>query len=187
MGPARRLSAPCQVVRVPNSNIPPQQQPSLTAGASLAATSTSQAAAASYQLGTAERFIVPSTSLQTTPQIVKAVTGHISPSSRRLAVVKTKRNCSSVIQTTQQPSEKQPTSICTSSTTKSVSPCPQMPLSSSIASLTPVPKDSPRTFGVKSVVDFERIYHYLSVTHKPNKDCHLTPMGMLEIHGLVPS
>uniref|UniRef100_A0A7N6A8F9 Uncharacterized protein n=1 Tax=Anabas testudineus TaxID=64144 RepID=A0A7N6A8F9_ANATE len=36
--------------------------------------------------------------------------------------------------------------------------------------------DSPRTFGVKCVVDFERIYHYLSVIHKPEKDCHLTPM-----------
>ncbi|XP_039997164.1 snRNA-activating protein complex subunit 2 isoform X2 [Xiphias gladius] len=37
-------------------------------------------------------------------------------------------------------------------------------------------KDSPRTFGVKCVVDFERIYRYLSVIHKPNEECHLTPM-----------
>lgn len=37
-------------------------------------------------------------------------------------------------------------------------------------------EDSPRIFGVKSVVDFERIYRYLSAIHKPNEDCHLTPM-----------
>ncbi|KAM4536716.1 snRNA-activating protein complex subunit 2 isoform 2-T2 [Odontesthes bonariensis] len=37
-------------------------------------------------------------------------------------------------------------------------------------------KDSPRTFGVKSVVDFERIYSFLSVIQKPNEDCCLTPM-----------
>ncbi|XP_063322124.1 snRNA-activating protein complex subunit 2 isoform X2 [Pelmatolapia mariae] len=37
-------------------------------------------------------------------------------------------------------------------------------------------KDSPRTFGVKCVVDFERIYGFLSTVHKPNQDCQLTPM-----------
>ncbi|GAA6231002.1 snRNA-activating protein complex subunit 2 isoform X1 [Lates japonicus] len=37
-------------------------------------------------------------------------------------------------------------------------------------------EDSPRTFGVKSVVDFERIYRYLSVIHKPSEECCLTPM-----------
>ncbi len=40
-------------------------------------------------------------------------------------------------------------------------------------------KDSPRMFGVKCVVDFERIYRYLSVIHKQNEECHLTPMGKL--------
>lgn len=187
MGPARRHPAPSQVVRVLNRNITPQQQPLPTAGASLAAIFTTQAAATSYRLGTTEKCTVPSASLRSTPQIVKPVTGHISPSSRHAAVVNTKKNCSSVIQTTQQPSEQQPTSICTSSTTKSVSSCPQMHISSSNATLTPVPKDTPTAFGVKSVVDFERIYHYLSVIHKPNKGCPLTPMGTLEIHGLVPS
>uniref|UniRef100_A0A3Q0SSF8 Uncharacterized protein n=1 Tax=Amphilophus citrinellus TaxID=61819 RepID=A0A3Q0SSF8_AMPCI len=37
-------------------------------------------------------------------------------------------------------------------------------------------KDSPRTFGVKCVVDFEKIYCFLSVIQKPSQDCHLTPM-----------
>uniref|UniRef100_A0A4W6E7A3 snRNA-activating protein complex subunit 2 n=1 Tax=Lates calcarifer TaxID=8187 RepID=A0A4W6E7A3_LATCA len=37
-------------------------------------------------------------------------------------------------------------------------------------------EDSPRTLGVKSVVDFERIYRYLSVIHKPSEECCLTPM-----------
>lgn len=43
-------------------------------------------------------------------------------------------------------------------------------------------KDSPRVFGVKCVVDFERIYRCLSVIHEPNYDCHLTPMGESYIH-----
>ncbi|XP_030579168.1 snRNA-activating protein complex subunit 2 [Archocentrus centrarchus] len=37
-------------------------------------------------------------------------------------------------------------------------------------------KDSPRTFGVKCVVDFEKIYCFLSVIQKPSQDCHLTAM-----------
>uniref|UniRef100_A0A8C9YMZ3 Uncharacterized protein n=1 Tax=Sander lucioperca TaxID=283035 RepID=A0A8C9YMZ3_SANLU len=36
--------------------------------------------------------------------------------------------------------------------------------------------DTPRVLGVKSVVDFERIYCYLSQIHQPNDECHLTPM-----------
>ncbi|XP_028996306.1 snRNA-activating protein complex subunit 2 [Betta splendens] len=37
-------------------------------------------------------------------------------------------------------------------------------------------EDIPRTFGVKFIVDFEKIYHFLSVISKPNMDCQLTPM-----------
>lgn len=224
MGPARRLPAPSQVVTVPNSKVPLQQQPSTSAGTLPVATCTSQSAATSYQLGIAEKLIVPSTSPQSTTQIVKPVTGHVTPSCRCAAVDETQRNGGSVIQTTQQPSEQQATSICTSCTFKSTSSSPPKPLCSSITTLTPVSstapssvassssathpvaplstpatafharfgrtskyatKDSPRTFGVKCVVDFERIYHYLSVIHKPNMDCHLTPMGMLKIHCLV--
>lgn len=38
-------------------------------------------------------------------------------------------------------------------------------------------KDSPRTLGVKCVVDFEKIYCYLGTVHKPDKEYNLTPMG----------
>lgn len=38
-------------------------------------------------------------------------------------------------------------------------------------------KNSPRRLGVKCVVDFEKIYRYLSEIHKPNTECNLTPMG----------
>ncbi|XP_071373352.1 snRNA-activating protein complex subunit 2 [Centroberyx affinis] len=37
-------------------------------------------------------------------------------------------------------------------------------------------KDNPRKFGVKAIVDFEKIYRYLSVVHKENEECVLTPM-----------
>ncbi|KAL6118852.1 snapc2 [Pungitius sinensis] len=37
-------------------------------------------------------------------------------------------------------------------------------------------KDNPRVSGVMGVVDFEKIYGYLSCIHQPNNDCNLTPM-----------
>ncbi|AWO95826.1 putative snRNA-activating protein complex subunit 2 [Scophthalmus maximus] len=83
--------------------------------------------------------------------------------------------------------------------TVSLRPMPRLPVkaSSSCSSSRPMPplsthaaefhtsfgctskvtsKDSPITFGVKCIVDFERIYRYLSVIHKPDEECHLTPM-----------
>lgn len=42
--------------------------------------------------------------------------------------------------------------------------------------------DSPRMLGVKCVVDFEKIYRYLSMIHKPDWDCHLTAMGKTVPH-----
>ncbi|XP_026208835.1 uncharacterized protein snapc2 isoform X2 [Anabas testudineus] len=221
MGPAGGLPAPSQVVKMLIGKIPSQHQPSSTAGVSFAETSTSQSAATSYHLGTAEKLIVSSTSRQSTSHIVNQVRGHISASSMRTVVVKSQRNGSPVILTTQQRSEPQTTSICTSSVIKSISSSPHTPVCSSTTSLISVASsvpasvassssatsgcisahtvpplstpatvfhamfgrtskyattDSPRTFGVKCVVDFERIYHYLSVIHKPEKDCHLTPM-----------
>ncbi|KAM9837023.1 uncharacterized protein snapc2 [Aulostomus maculatus] len=64
------------------------------------------------------------------------------------------------------------------------SPCSTPPLSTAAAAAQAkfgrtskyATEDSPRTLGVKCVVDFERIYCYLSRIHKPNNDCHLTPM-----------
>ncbi|XP_054457616.1 snRNA-activating protein complex subunit 2 [Anoplopoma fimbria] len=204
LGPARRLPAPSQVVRVLNSKIPPpQQQLSTTAGTSPASTPTSQPAATSCPLDAAAKILaVPATSPQPTSQTATPVTGQDTPGSGSAAVVKT------LIQTTQQPSEQSPTTISTSSTSKSTSSGPPPSLSSSASGQTPVPsttpssvppkpllstpaaafhakfgrtskyatKDSPRMFGVKSVVDFERIYRYLSSIHQPNDECHLTPM-----------
>ncbi|XP_044039444.1 snRNA-activating protein complex subunit 2 isoform X2 [Siniperca chuatsi] len=209
IGPAKRLPAPSQVVRVPNGKIPPpQQQPSTTAGTSPAATSCKSDAAKT----------APSTSPQPASQTVTPVTGQVTPSSSSAAVVKTQSVGSTVIQTTQQPSEQHPT---TTSTSKSTSSSSHTPLSTFATSLSQVPstapssvassssassscsstcsmpplstpaaafharfgrtskyatKESPRMFGVKCIVNFERIYSYLSVIPKPNEECHLTPM-----------
>uniref|UniRef100_A0A3Q3IRF5 snRNA-activating protein complex subunit 2 n=1 Tax=Monopterus albus TaxID=43700 RepID=A0A3Q3IRF5_MONAL len=48
-------------------------------------------------------------------------------------------------------------------------------------------KDSPRTFGVSSVVDFEKIYRYLSVINKPNERCPLSPMESAVVLDLLMS
>ncbi|KAF3697434.1 snRNA-activating protein complex subunit 2 [Channa argus] len=221
MDRGKNLLAPSQVVLVPNSIIQYQQQPSTTAGVTLAATSTSRFAASSCQLGKAKKHILPSTCLQFGSQSGKPVTGQVNNSSRCAAMVKTQRDDSSVIQTTQQSSEQHITSISPSSTSTSLSlrtpicssvttlshfpntkvsvassaitSCPPPPLTLLPTSATPlhatfghitkhrrqpqdITEDSPRTLGVKCVVDFERIYHYLSVIQKPNEDCHLTHM-----------
>nr|XP_043878214.1 snRNA-activating protein complex subunit 2 [Solea senegalensis] len=39
----------------------------------------------------------------------------------------------------------------------------------------------------KSLVDFEKIYHYLSVINKPDKECHMTPMESAIILNLMMS
>lgn len=214
MGPARRLAAPSQVDRVLNGIVPPpQQQLPTTAGTSPASTPTSQSAATSCQPGAAAKILAaPASSPQPASQTATPVTGQVSPGCGSVAVVKTQSVGSSLLQTTQQPSEQSPTTMSTSSTSKSTSSGPHAPLSSSATGQTPVPstapssdtssappkpplstsavafhtmfgrtnkhatKDSPRIFGVKSVVDFERIYRYLSSVHQPNDDCHLTPM-----------
>ncbi|XP_029311131.1 snRNA-activating protein complex subunit 2 [Cottoperca gobio] len=213
MSPSERLPASPHVVSVPNSpNSPPQQQLSTTAGTSPATAPTSQSTATCCQPDAAEILVVPSTSPQPASQTVTPLTGQVPPASGSAAAVKTPSVGSPLIRNTQQsntllPSEQHPTTISTTSTSKSTSSGPHTSLSSSAT--TPVPgteassgvppthplstpatachakfgrtnkyatKDSPRTFGVKSVVDFERIYRYLSVIHQPDKKCHLTEM-----------
>lgn len=215
MDPARILPSSFQVVRVPNSKIPPPQQ-------QLSATPGTPPAATSCKPGRAKILVAPSPSSQT----VTPVAGQVTPGSRPAAVIKSQSVGSSVIQTTQQLSEQHSTTSSTTCTSKSTSSNPHTPLSSSATDLTPVPitapssvasscsstrstpslsapaaefharfgrtskyatKDSPRMFGVKCVVDFERIYRYLSVIHKQNEECHLTPMGESQIHSLVSS
>ncbi|XP_035850078.1 snRNA-activating protein complex subunit 2 isoform X2 [Sander lucioperca] len=206
MGPAKRLPAPSQVVRVPNSNIlPPKQRLPATAGSSPAvATSTSQSAASVCQPGAAATLVMPSTSPQPSSQTVTplTVTGQVPPSSGSAAVVKTPSVGSSLIRTTQQPAEQHPTPISTATTSNSLSssnatsqtPVPSTAASTGASSTPPLSTtaaalyarfgrtskynttDTPRVLGVKSVVDFERIYCYLSQIHQPNDECHLTPM-----------
>uniref|UniRef100_A0A8C3G5F1 snRNA-activating protein complex subunit 2 n=1 Tax=Cyclopterus lumpus TaxID=8103 RepID=A0A8C3G5F1_CYCLU len=127
----------------------------------------------------------PAPSPQPASQTATPVTGHSTPGSGSAAVVKT------LIRTPQQ----SPTTISTGFTSKYNSSGPHASLSFSATGQTPVtsrtdppvppkpPLSSPAAafhatmFGVKSVVDFERIYRYLSGIHQPNDDlCHLTPM-----------
>ncbi|TDG99928.1 hypothetical protein EPR50_G00199590 [Perca flavescens] len=204
MGPAKRLPAPSQVVRVPNSNIPPpKQRLPATAGSSpaAAAPSTSQSAASACPPGAAAALAVPpkSSSQTVTPL---TVTGQVPPSSGSATVVKTQSAGSSLIRTTQQPAERHPTPISTASTSNSLSSTnatshttvPSTAGSSGASSTPPLSAtaaalyarfgrtnkynttDTPRVLGVKSAVDFERIYCYLSQIHQPNDECHLTPM-----------
>ncbi|XP_047452925.1 snRNA-activating protein complex subunit 2 [Mugil cephalus] len=99
--------------------------------------------------------------------------------------------CSPVAQATQESSEVHPVSIPTESTSKSTSSTSRpSSVQPETAHSTPAAtyhtsfgrtskfatKDCPRMFGVKCVVDFERIYCFLSVLQKPNEDTHLTPM-----------
>ncbi|XP_034413055.1 snRNA-activating protein complex subunit 2 [Cyclopterus lumpus] len=196
MGPA-----PFQVVRVMSSKIPPpEKQLSTTAGCSPASTPTSQSAAISCQPGAVAKILAaPAPSPQPASQTATPVTGHSTPGSGSAAVVKT------LIRTPQQSPTTISTGFTskynssgphaslsfsatgqtpvTSRTDPPVPPKP--PLSSPAAAFHATfgrtskyaTKDSPRMFGVKSVVDFERIYRYLSGIHQPNDDlCHLTPM-----------
>lgn len=192
-GPAKRLPAPSQVLRVPNSTTClPRQQPSPLVGTLSAAT-----------------FDHPGSSLLTVSLKSVPETGQNQCSSRSSGTAMTPNLGSSVIQTTQQPSEQHPatTSVTSTSMSSSATSLTSVPssvsstvasTSSAISSPTPhtlpqsisakecharfgrtskyATKDSPRTFGVKCVVDFEKIYCFLSVIQKPSQDCHLTPM-----------
>uniref|UniRef100_UPI0037E76CF3 snRNA-activating protein complex subunit 2 n=1 Tax=Semicossyphus pulcher TaxID=241346 RepID=UPI0037E76CF3 len=150
MGPARRLQAPSQVVRVPNSQVPPPQ-PANKPGAS-AAPSCLTAATAPPQ---------PAPQTPVTP-----VAGAGTPRSDSAAALKN----------TQKPSEQQPSPSAPSLTPLPTRPLPS-PLSSPPAALNArCGRSSPRVSGVKCVVDFERLYRYLSVILKPGEQCHLTPM-----------
>lgn len=198
MGPAKRLPAPSQVLTVSNSKIPPaQKQVSTTAGALPATTTTNTTSQSAVEI-----LNVPTTSPQPASQTGTPVTGQVSPSSGPAAVVNPHSDGSSQIQTTQH-STTTSTSKSTSSgphTSSSSSAAGQTPApgtSSGASSAHPTPplstsaaalhakfgrthkhatKDSPRVFGIKSTVDFERIYRFLSAIHRPDEDCHLTPM-----------
>ncbi|XP_032400343.1 snRNA-activating protein complex subunit 2 [Etheostoma spectabile] len=188
-GPAKRLPAPSQVVKVPNGNIPPpKQRLPATAGSS-----TSQSAASACHPGAAQTLAAPSTSPQPPSRTVTSltVTGQVPASSGSAAAVKTQSVGSSEIRTTQQPAEQHPTPISTTSNSlTSTNATSKTPVPSTAASSTPPLStattaalhgptskyDTTRVSGVKGVVDFERIYCFLSQIHQPNDECHLTPM-----------
>ncbi|KAM6960356.1 snRNA-activating protein complex subunit 2 [Tautogolabrus adspersus] len=166
MGPARRLSAPSQVLRVALLQV----EQSTKTGDS-AAPSCQTAATASPQ---------PASNTPVTP-----VTAPVTPSSESSA--------GGTI--TQKPSEQQISSPPPSAPSPAASPSISSPIPAPATKTTPTPpscpaavlpaglgrssrlkEDSPRTIGVKCEVDFERIYRYLSGILKPDEECHLTPM-----------
>ncbi|XP_071334214.1 uncharacterized protein snapc2 [Trachinotus anak] len=88
------------------------------------------------------------------------------------------------------PSSPVPSSVPSSSSSSSTHPQP--PLSSSAASgFARVGRTSkfagPRTLGVRCIVDFERIYRFLSLVHNPTEECHLTPMESAVLLSLLRS
>lgn len=167
---ARELPATIQAVALPNSNVcPPKETPSPTAETS-----------------------APSTSHQ--PDSHSASTNQEQVTHRPIseAALTPQGVCSPVAQTTQASSELRPTSIPTESSSESTSStpgrssvAPESQLSTPAAAYHAnfgrtskyATKDCPRMLGVKCVVDFERIYRFLSTLQKPDEDCHLTPMG----------
>uniref|UniRef100_UPI003AAEC64E snRNA-activating protein complex subunit 2 n=1 Tax=Centroberyx gerrardi TaxID=166262 RepID=UPI003AAEC64E len=173
IGPARQLPASSQVVRVPTATISPPRQQSFTPvpGTSSAATSTSQSVATSRQSGTTE--MQSSTTASATCLKFSSSIPVIPSSSSCIPA-----NLSS-ISTISPPS----VSSSTSSTvlhSNSYNPTTSTPVAALHARIGQTSEyarsDNPRKFGVKSIVDFEKIYRYLSVVHKENEECALTPM-----------
>lgn len=163
VGPGRRRQAQSQVVRVPNSSIcPPQQQPSPTAGNPSAATSASQSQPPEQRTTTSSSSASKSVS-----------------SSSHTSVSSASKNLTPGLSTASSAAALSSSAPSSCSFTR-----PTTPLSTTASAFHSkfgrtskyATKDSPRTFGVQCVVDFERIYRFLSVIHKPNEECHLTPM-----------
>lgn len=187
--PARKVSAP----PVPNS-CPPQQQPSPKARTSPAATSTPQTVATSCELDA---------SPPTPSHSVNPATGHVAPTSCSAAAVTpqssggSERHPATISSTSTSNSTSSSCHMPLSSTATSFNPaattaplaatsicssnCPTPPLSSPATAFHSKSNRTSKyainkTFGVKWVVDFERIYRFLSAVQKPTDDCHLTPM-----------
>lgn len=157
MGPARRLLAPCQLVRVPNRTCFPTQFASSSQTVSIwKGSSTGQvihgfcSAPATVRGGRSE-----TTTLLSSPQ-------SLSPS---------------------------PVPSSTPQSFSVLSRCPYtpptFPPSSPAAachsrfgqSIKNATKDHHTAITFTSVVDFEKIYNFLSAVQNPSDDCHLTPMG----------
>ncbi|XP_060887416.1 snRNA-activating protein complex subunit 2 [Labrus mixtus] len=166
MGPARRLPAPSKVFLVPLL----QGEPSTKTGAS-AAPSCQTAATASPQ--PASKTPVTLVTAPVTPSSDSAAGGTITqkPSEQHISSPP-----SSAPSPAASPSI---SSLISAPATKPTPPPPSSPAAALPAGLgrsCRLKEDSPRIIGVKCVVDFERIYRYLSVILKPDEECHLTPM-----------
>lgn len=159
MGPGRRLQAQSRVVRVPNSTTA-TQQPSPAAGSPSAATSTSESQP-SEQCATTSSSSA-SKSMSSSPHTT------LSSSASNLTPVPSTASSAATLSCSAPSTSTQPTPPL--STTASAFHS-KFGRTSKYAT-----KDSPRTFGVKCVVDFERIYRFLSGIQKPNEECCLTPM-----------
>lgn len=175
-----------QAVRVPKSKIPPSQQQRSTSARTLpAAPSTSQSTVTYCQLATEKVLSTPFISPQSVLVAVAPAAEKVKPSSVAADGVKTHNFGNSLNQTSKRPSEHHSTAVL--STTPVASTTPSSVASTSSHSMPFHPtfgnaskhatKDSPGMFGVHGIVNFDRIYHYISVIHKPNEEFHLTPMG----------
>lgn len=164
---------------------PPQQQQAVTAGTSPAAPS---------QPGIAEIPAAPLTAPQpATPALAQTTLSTVSAAVDETLCQET---------STVTPSPGTPASSPSDSITPDprAAPSSVLPISSSSSLSTTaaavntsfgrtskyVTKDSPRTLGVKCIVDFESFYCYLGQIHKPTDDCCLTAMGEFESHLVQP-
>lgn len=166
------------VVRVPNGKIPPpQQQLSTAAGTLPAAPSTSQSA---------EKIVVaPFTPVTEKVKDISIAAEGVKTQTSVFTTATSKSTSSSPDTPLSSPTSITPVTGATPPSVASTPSHSTAPLSTSAAAfharfgrtVKHATNDSPRIFGVKCVVDFERIYRYLSAIHKPNDECHLTPMG----------
>lgn len=176
MGPARRLPAPSQVVRVKNIQAcPSQQQSPPTAGSSSQPNTTVCQNDGPLQ----------DSSLTESPLSGEVMTSHSS------TVQTTQNPTSSSSQVSVSSSAAGPTPVPTTTlssssvTSSSSTICPTLPSTTSTTTAGHTRSgqtgrcedDAPRSFGVKSIVDFEKIYNFLSAIQKPSQACCLTPMG----------
>ncbi|MEQ2293460.1 hypothetical protein AMECASPLE_033681 [Ameca splendens] len=186
MSGTRRLPAPSKVVRVQTNKILTPQKtfsPSPTVGTSTAAISTSQTRSpdsSSQSVGTADKT-VQLISEKCAASVTSSSPKSLSPSASYISPVPAAAQ--SVVA-----SHCLPISSFSSSSSPST-----VPLSNTASELhgkfgqtsKHATIDSSRTFGVKYVVSFEKIYKFLSAIQKPSEDCHLTPMGELLLNRLA--
>lgn len=182
------------VARDPKGKIPPpQQQLCTSAQASPATPSTSQSAVSHCQPVPEKAPVAPSTPPPPATQASSCVVAD---------GVKAQSTDDCAVMQTEKPPEQHPSSVIAAAST-STSPSPNsvpsysagttattttMPSSATFTSSYSSPSHSniaaaggptvkQATQDAMCIVDFEKIYRYLSAIHKPTEECHLTPMG----------